>query len=625
MNGRLLPNPQSMTELPGTFRFRPEMRLLLDVACPGNFLETALSLRQEVVQTTGIMLALSRTFADRNQPCGVVLRLGGGAPESYTLRIEPAAVVILGADPAGLFYGVQTLRQLLRLEGGELACREIADYPGFRYRGFLHDVTRGKVPTLATLKELAERIAFYKLNQLQLYIEHSFAFKNHSEVWMGQDPITAEEILLLDAYCREHHIELVPCLSTFGHLYQVLRTQSFGKLNELPEDTRSYSWIDRQHHHTLDVSNPGSIRLVKAMIDEFIPLFTSDKFNICCDETFDLGAGKNKDLAGRVGKGRLYLDFLKQIVAYVQGYGKQVLFWGDMILNHAELLPELPPDVVALNWNYSAADTPEGTRLFAAHGIPQYVCPAVDAWDRLIGNLEGSFRNIARMAGYGREYQALGMLNTDWGDHGHIQPLAASIPGMIYGAAFAWNPAEPRTQPELGAAIARIEFGDSSGQLLEILNDISRKAPVTWCDIDIWYEKRLGQTWGWEILRKNVSGWSGRALADGYAAAQEGAEQIAALTGRVPEARQLDLRELQLAARGTALFQALGVWIKSAAEGGIPTQVILSPGELAEAFEKWFGEYAELWRARNKESELYRIREFLAGICRVLRSNFGNG
>lgn len=145
--------------------------------------------------------------------------------------------------------------------------------------------------------------------------------------------------------------QLVPCIATFGHLYQVLRSESFKALNELPEDTAPYSWIDRQHHHTLDVSNPESIAFVQDMIDEFLPLFSSDKFNIGCDETFDLGEGRNKALADRVGKGRLYIDFLKRIIAHVEKYGKQVLFWGDIILTHSEYLPELPENVVTLNWN----------------------------------------------------------------------------------------------------------------------------------------------------------------------------------------------------------------------------------------------------------------------------------
>ena len=46
-------------------------------------------------------------------------------------------------------------------------------------------------------------------------------------------------------------------------------------------------------HYTLDASAPESLEFVRQMIDEFIPLFTSNKFNICCDETFDLGKGKN--------------------------------------------------------------------------------------------------------------------------------------------------------------------------------------------------------------------------------------------------------------------------------------------------------------------------------------------
>ena len=70
-------------------------------------------------------------------------------------------------------------------------------------RGFYHDVTRGRVPKLSFLKKMADRMAYYKMNQLQLYIEHTFLFRDFSEIWRDDTPLTAEEIMELDHYCLE--------------------------------------------------------------------------------------------------------------------------------------------------------------------------------------------------------------------------------------------------------------------------------------------------------------------------------------------------------------------------------------------------------------------------------------
>ena len=184
---------------------------------------------------------------------------------------------------------------------------------------------------------------------MQLYIEHTFAFEDMSEVWRDKDPITAEEILILDEYCKKRHIELIPSLATFGHLYEVLRTKSYEDLCELENSRESeYSYIDRMAHHTLDVSNNKSLELVYNMLNEFIPLFSSNKFNICCDETFDLGKGKSKYIAEEIGNGKLYVDFLNKVISYVKNHNKTVLFWGDVILNHKELLKDIPEDTICL-------------------------------------------------------------------------------------------------------------------------------------------------------------------------------------------------------------------------------------------------------------------------------------
>ena len=157
--------------------------------------------------------------------------------------------------------------------------------------GILHPNQKGKAGALA------DKLAFYKINQLQLYIEHSFLFRDFSEVWRDDTPLTAEEIMELDAYCKKLHIDLVPSIATFGHLYKVLCTKTYSDLCELPKSDRmQFSFFARQNHHTLDVSNLDSIKLVFHMIDEYMPLFSSKYFNLCGDETYDLGKGRSKAL-----------------------------------------------------------------------------------------------------------------------------------------------------------------------------------------------------------------------------------------------------------------------------------------------------------------------------------------
>ncbi|MBN1130223.1 MAG: family 20 glycosylhydrolase, partial [Chitinispirillaceae bacterium] len=301
------------------------------------------------------------------------------ASERYRLTIGREGVVIEGEGARGVFRGAQTFLQLLKENGTILPCLEIEDSPDYPARGFLHDVTRGKVPTLATLKLLADKLAFYKINQLQLYIEHAFAFRGIPELWQDKDPLTAEEIKELDLYCRDRCIDLVPSLATFGHLYELLRLKRFEDLNELDLKASElpHSLWDRMAHYTIDVGNEKSFPLIKSMIDEFVPLFSSGFCNICCDETFDLGKGKNRKLAEKAGTGRLYIDFVIKLTAAVRGHGKTPMIWGDIVLRHPEVIGELPGDVVFLNWDYGAEVTGTAAKTFADAGVKQYVCPGI--------------------------------------------------------------------------------------------------------------------------------------------------------------------------------------------------------------------------------------------------------
>jgi N-acetyl-beta-hexosaminidase len=435
----LLPWPKEITYGAGSFELNRKTALCLEPGCGRREYDAASMLQKDISRLSilkpGISFACEPDRANRIQ-----LFKKDVAPFAYTLDVRPDGIDVAAGTDENLFYGVQTLRQLIASAGlriPELSIRDFADFPN---RGFMHDVTRGKVPKLDTLKDLADRAAYYKLNQLQLYIEHTFAFQNMSEVWRDADPLTAEEILELDDYCTRRYIELVPTIATFGHLYEVLRSKSFRHLCELEIDgSEPFTWPDRQLHHTLDVSNPESFVLARGMLDEFLPLFSSTQVNICCDETFDLGEGKNRELAQRVGKGRLYMDFLLKIIGHAKSLGKTVMFWDDILLEHPDYLGELPKDVICLTWQYAAEVQEEKFQRIHDTGLRQYVCPGVSAWNRLAADMENATANIVGSAAYAKKYSAVGLLNTDWGDYGHVNLLSASLPGMILGACAAWN------------------------------------------------------------------------------------------------------------------------------------------------------------------------------------------
>ena len=361
--------------------------------------------------------------------------------ERYIIKVSTEGIVLTGASYCGLFRAAATFVQLLMNCPREIPCLEIRDWPDFPVRGFYHDVTRGRVPTLSTLKRLVDLLAFYKINHLQLYVEHSFAFSRIPELWEGKDPLTAADIVELDKYCTDRYIDLVPSLSTFGHLYELLRLPRFEHLNELDiraSQTARCLW-DRMAHYTLDVSNPESFELVKGMIEEYLPLFSSPYFNICCDETFDLGKGKNAARAEREGVGRLYVEFVGKVMGAVRAMGKKPMLWGDIVLKHPELISELPPDTLFLNWEYTPEVTAAPVKTFRDAGVAQYVCPGVQGWSRFAADVDRACTNISRMARFGKDAGAIGLLNTDWGDCGHVNLLSNSYHGMAFGADLSWN------------------------------------------------------------------------------------------------------------------------------------------------------------------------------------------
>lgn len=373
----------------------------------------------------------------------ITLRLDPSSlePQEYRLTIARSGIDVVGGDTEGVRNGVQTLRQIIRQCAPALPRLVIADKPAYKVRGYYLDATRGRVPTLDWLKTWADRLCLYKYNQLQLYIEHTFMFDDLSETWRGTSPLKPADIIAFDEYCARLGIELVPSVSTFGHQYMAMRTRELRHLGEFPEDAdRRYGFVERQRHHTLNITEPESLAFSFKLIDAYMQLFRTRKFNICGDETFDLGRGRSKPEAERRGVAAMYADFVSQLCRHLSERGREPMFWGDIAVEMPQILGLLPDNVTLLNWLYAPGIGEDKVRLVAQAGAPQYVCSAVWCWNALLPRLDDSWNNISRLARYGVKYGAVGYLVTDWGDYGHVNDPRMAVSGMIFGAQCAWNP-----------------------------------------------------------------------------------------------------------------------------------------------------------------------------------------
>jgi hexosaminidase len=457
----LFPSPQRLREHPGHLRLPAHVTL----ACPlperadgpaVRWLERALVARGHRLEVSRDLDTASSVHSRvRGRPSTIqVAPIAASAfpaharnavPQGYVLNIdEREGISIVPGGEAGLQYAFATLAQLIRNSVGEpgqleLPSLVIEDWPDLPQRGVLLDISRDKVPTLATLKALVDRLASFKLNQLQLYMEHTFAYPGHERVWQDASPVTAAEIRELDDYCAARHVELVPNQNSFGHMQRWLVHEPYRALAECPTGFE-HPWNWSGEPYGLCAADPASLRFLEGLYDALLPNFRSRQFNVGLDETLDLGAGRSRAACEARGTERVYLEFLQEVHTRVKARGKTMQFWGDIIIKRPDLLLELPRDATALEWGYEA-DHPFAEHLasFRSAGLPFYVCPGTSSWNSIAGRSENALLNLASAARAGQREGASGYLITDWGDHGHLQPLAVSYLGFLAGAGFSWN------------------------------------------------------------------------------------------------------------------------------------------------------------------------------------------
>ena len=409
------------------------------------------------------VLYLLRT-GDQSAMPGVADSAGPGSREAYKISIALQSVKVRAASAAGIFYGVQTLRQMIEVENGHvvLPVAEIEDWPTLAYRGFMMDMAHGAVPTEAEIEHQLDEIARWKGNQYYFYSEANIELDGYP-LLRNESSWTPAALRRIIAYARERHIDVVPCVELYGHLHDLFRLEHYAGLAGLP------------HGGEINPRNREAIAITEDWMRQLAALFPSPWFHIGMDEPWELERADPSVAKPE----QFYLEQLRRLSALAVQLGKRPMFWADVaegafiFKKYPELYEQLPKEVIAVPWFYAAL--PDFTPLlkpFADHGVPQVVAPGVAYWEETAPDFEQTFANIDEFVSVGRRFGVLGMVNTAWTDSAQALYRAAS-PAIAYGAVAAWQQ-QPVRRDEFFQDYSQIEFPKAAGDLAHALKAMSR-------------------------------------------------------------------------------------------------------------------------------------------------------
>jgi len=329
--------------------------------------------------------------------------------EGYVLVVAAHDTYIVGTTGSGVFYGVQTFKQLLPLPSAPrvLPMGAVRDWPAMRYRGIDDDLSRGPFPTLDFQKHQIRVFASFKINIYSPYFENTLLYPDHPLAAPPGGALTPGQAAELVAYARQYHVTIVPEQEAFGHLHHVLKWELYQDDAETP------------HGHVLAPGQPGTLPLIKDWFTQIAQEFPSPFIHIGADETFDLGMGRTHDVIAQQGYGPIYIAFLKQIHDALAPLNRRLLFWGDIGDANPDAVAGLPKDMIAVPWNYG--DSTAFDKLiepFAKNGIESWVAPGDANWNEVYPVAKTALWNIQGFIRDGQRLGSTGALTTVWNDDG---------------------------------------------------------------------------------------------------------------------------------------------------------------------------------------------------------------
>jgi len=344
------------------------------------------------------------------------------------------------------------------------------------------DISRGKVPTLPNLKRIVDTIASLGYTQFQLYMECAFAYKGYEAAWKDRSPMTPDEMRELSTYCRSKGMDLVPSQNTFAHMGPWFEVADLRKrLAECPDgaNIEAPKFKKKRGPVTLVASGGESLKFLSDLFDQLLPCAESRYVNIGCDEVYDLW-DKNCRSAAKVAKdgyARTYFDHVLAVRKLAYQRQRQSMFWADAIFEYPELIREIPKDMIALVYGYTAGGGDkfdEKCAALAADEVRFYVCPGTSGWCGPSGRTKNMLGNVKEACEAGRRHGAEGLMVCDWGDGGHHQPWIVALPSLVYAAGLVQG--KDLTRAEIAAKVDAI-CGVAVGAALIRYGDVYETTP----------------------------------------------------------------------------------------------------------------------------------------------------
>jgi hexosaminidase len=376
------------------------------------------------------------------------------AEEGYALVVGSAQAQVIAESAKGIFYGVQTFKQLLPLPGekAEIPAGTIRDWPAMKYRAIDDDLSRGPFPTLEFQKHQVRVFASFKVNIYSPYFEHTLQYPNQPLAAIPGSAMTPADVAELVRYASHYHVTILPEQEAFGHLHHVLKYDLYADAAETP------------HGQVLAPGQPQSLALIQDWFGQIAKEFPSPFMHIGADETDDLGRGRTKDAVKQRGYGPVYVDFLTRIHDALAPLHKRLVFWGDIGGADPAAVSKLPKDMIAVPWNYG--DTKGFDKMiepFAKAGIETWVAPGDANWSLVYPDANVAFGNIQGFIRDGQRLGSTGALTTVWNDDGEGL-FNQDWYGVLFGAVAAWQPGESSI-PAYQAAFGPVFHADGSGKI----------------------------------------------------------------------------------------------------------------------------------------------------------------
>jgi hypothetical protein len=391
--------------------------------------QTGLHLSVGTSPTAGKRILLDRTAGVDALPVPGE-KPGPDSREAYHLTVNATGIEVSGKSSAAIYYGVQTLLQLIEGAGKTAFFPdvEIHDWPSLAYRGTLVDVgSEGPMSTESEVEQQLDFLAKWKGNQFYLYSEAGIELDGYP-LLNPNARFSKDQIRHIIAYGRARHVDVVPAVELYGHLHDLFRIEKYSDLADFP------------HGGEFNPANPK----VKALLDDWISqlaeLFPSPFALVGFDETWTIqkAVEKSGESATPV---QLFISQLTHVAKGFQQRNKTVLAYADIMVKFPGIIPNLPPGLIAVPWYYDASPDPEYRYWLdplVAHHVPNIVASGVSSWSEIAPDFDKTFTNIDTLLAAGRKAQTLGLINTVWTDDNQVL-LRMSWPGIAYGAAAAWQ------------------------------------------------------------------------------------------------------------------------------------------------------------------------------------------